>query len=309
MSRGVLLIAVGHPNFAKMAFNLAISIKANSPNTVIALAHNYENLNFIDLRYRKNIDIDFFLHEKYYRHKQKNAFGMMKTLMYDFTPFEQTLYIDVDSLMIKDKTPDRFFYEIEMHDFIIPHGGEMNPATDAHDNHTHWVRFGNVKNFFKFQNCKIMGHCQSSIIGFKKCELSKQIFEKAHHVYNVLSERNIAENMWFSTVPDELCFWLAHGIVGYTPTYNPEPFILFSWELRNITNYRNVYEHKDLATFPSAMSLLKSYEKNFYNLLVSHYAEKTKLPPLYFWIDKRNARPLNDVRLKHNNVNPEMLRR
>ena len=308
MSKGVLLVALGHPNFAKMALNLAISIKANSPETHISLAHNYQNLNFVDLRYRKSIDYDFYLEETYYRHNKKNAFGMMKTRLYEFTPYEHTLYIDVDSLMIKDKTPNRFFEEIEKHDFIIPHGGEMNPTSPAHDNHVHWVRFCNVRNLFAFKDCSIMGYCQSSIIGFKKCELANNIFSKANFVYHILAEKHIAENMWFSTVPDELCFWLAHGIVGHTPTYNPDPYVLYASNLRGVTNYGKVYDEKDIATFPSAMSILKSYERNFYNLLVRHYSDKTKLPPLYFWIDKRNAKPLNNVSLRPN-INPERLRR
>jgi len=298
MQKGILLVALGHPNFAKMGINLAISVKANSPDTLIALAHNYENLNFLEARYRKHIDFDFHLEPSYYRHKEKNAFGMMKTRLYEFTPFEHTLYIDVDSLMIKDKTPDRFFYEIDLHNFIIPHGGEMNPTSDAYDFHTHWVKFRDVKHLFNFQDCKIMGYCQSSVIGFKRCEIAKAIFSKANYVYHVLAERNIAENMWFNTVPDELCFWLAHGIVGFTPTYNPDPYILYSSSLRTVTNYRHVYAEKDIATFPSAMSLLKSYEKDFYNLLVRYYSDKTGIPPLHFWIDKRRAMPINQHRLR-----------
>lgn len=298
MSKGVLIIALGHPNFAKMATNLAISIKANSPETPIALAHNYENLNFLDLRYRRNIDIDFVLDEQYYVHKNKNAYGMMKTRIYEFSPFETTLYIDADSLMIKDKKLDRFFHEIEKHNFIIPHGGAMNPTLNTHDSHMHWVKFGDVKKYFEFKNCDIMQYCQSSIIGFRKCELSKNLFSKANYVYHQLAEKRIAENMWFNTVPDELCFWLAHGIVGYTPTYNPDPYLLYSCNLRNVTNYGEVYKEKDIATFPSAMSLLKSYEKGFYNLLVRYYSEKTKLPVLYFWVDKRNAQPINNRKYK-----------
>lgn len=298
MQKGILIVALGHPNFAKMAINLAISVKANSPDTPVALAHNYESLNFLEAKYRKNIDFDFYLDESYYRHKNKNAFGMMKTRIYEFTPFEHTLYIDADSLMIKDKTPQRFFDEIDLHSFIIPHGGEMNPTSDAHDLHTHWVKFRDVKNLFKFKDCKIMGYCQSSVIGFKKCELAKEIFAKANFVYHTLAEKNLAENMWFNTVPDELCFWLAHGLTGHTPTYNPDPYVLYAGNLRTVTNYGEIYRDKDIVTFPSAMSILKSYERGFYNLLVRYYADKTKIPVLYFWIDKRNATPTNYRKLR-----------
>jgi hypothetical protein len=292
MEKGALIVALGHVNFVKMAINLAISIKANSPSTKIALAHNFNNLDFIDKVYRKNIDYDFFLEEKFYKHKERNAFGMMKTLLYEFTPFEHTLYIDADSLMLKDKTPDRFFYEINVHDFIIPHYGQMNPTKPEYDNHEHWVKFKTVKDFFLFKNVEIMASCQSSIIGFQKSELSKSIFLAANMVYHSLASRNIAENMWFNTVPDELCFWLAHGIVGHTPTYNPEPFVLFSHQLRGVTNYTRVYSEKDIATFPSAMNSLKSYERDFYNLLVRYYSEKTKTPPLHYWVDKRRSIPV-----------------
>jgi len=292
MEKGALIVALGHVNFAKMAINLAISIKANSPSTRVALAHNFTNLDFIDKVYRKNVDYDFFLEEKFYKHKGKNAFGMMKTLLYEFTPFEHTLYIDADSLMLKDKTLDRFFYEITVHDFIIPHYGRMNPTKSDYDNHEHWVKFKTVKDFFLFKDAQIMGSCQSSIIGFTKSELSKSIFKAANMVYHSLASRNIAENMWFNTVPDELCFWLAHGIVGHTPTYNPEPYVLFSHQLRGVTNYTRVYSEKDIATFPSAMNSLKSYERDFYNLLVRYYSEKTKKPPLHYWVDKRHSTPV-----------------
>lgn len=292
--QGVVLLAVGNLLYLKLAINLAVSIKANCENIHITLLHNYPDLTSIDSRFLKEIDNYVFLEEEYYTHEGQYAIGKTKTLLDKLTPYQVSAYIDVDSLWMRNQQCDKFFKEATLHNFIISHGGEFNPIRGS-DNHEHWVPFKTVKKLFQFQNQTVMGWTQSSVIAWSKNAAATQIFETAYQVFEVLHKKNIGVGKWFNTVPDELCFWLAHCILGYVPTFNLAPFVLFSWDLYK-PDYNRFEKEKIVVTFPSAINFLKGYEVNFYNQLINYYYILKKLPPLHFWQDKRYALPFSTQR-------------
>jgi len=103
MKRGFLILAHGKPEYLKFAANLAMSIRERSKYDVCVLASatsefiqsdGFLKLAFMDI-VGKSISVE---HDRPF---------YAKTVLNQYTPFDDTIYIDADSLCIND--PDSLF--------------------------------------------------------------------------------------------------------------------------------------------------------------------------------------------------------
>lgn len=96
--KGVILVALGHKAYFQMAYNIALTIRATSPGIQIALVHEKDK-NIIDPDlYDYTIPIkDADMH-----FGPKVSPARIKSRIADYTPFNHTLYLDVDGFVIND---------------------------------------------------------------------------------------------------------------------------------------------------------------------------------------------------------------
>ena len=88
-SVGVLTVAFGKRKYLKQAETLALSLKANMPDLPVALVTDNPNYSFAAI-------------DQIIPFNSKLGRGMMQKLHLDaYTPFEETLYIDSDSICLK----------------------------------------------------------------------------------------------------------------------------------------------------------------------------------------------------------------
>lgn len=92
--RGVLTIAHGAPKYIRMAINLAMSIKVHDPNLPIALVTDSS-----DPKLSKYFDIIVDI-------DMSRGKGLVQKLyLLDYSPFEETIFIDADCLAAKSVLP------------------------------------------------------------------------------------------------------------------------------------------------------------------------------------------------------------
>lgn len=103
MTRGVVLLAHGKRGYGFAAINMAFSIKKHSPDTLITLFHDENVLSQIPEEYLKFIDTYVKLDEEFYETGRIEP-GRAKLLAVDKSPYDCTLYLDVDGLCVKDIT-------------------------------------------------------------------------------------------------------------------------------------------------------------------------------------------------------------
>ena len=95
MSKGILLVALGR-DYNKLAYNLTKSIKQYS-NLDVAVITDSSDREFLDA-------FDEVIKPRacdYIEDKQFNPFKL-KTFMYEYSPFDETIYLDVDAVCLKD---------------------------------------------------------------------------------------------------------------------------------------------------------------------------------------------------------------
>lgn len=192
MKQGVLLIAISNPIYVKMAYNLALSLRANEPTINITLIHD-DSISKID-------DICKTVFNKLIPTQETNPF-YLKLMINQLTPYDKTIYLDADMVNVKGFSIAKYFEQSQP--FVIANRGIIL--------HNDWDQVD-----------KPTLNVSSEFIYFEKSDKVDKIFNSAiEHYMNDYEGRKIG-----GFRPDEPSF--VHGMktnkyklkqMPYHPTY------------------------------------------------------------------------------------------
>lgn len=156
MSKGILTIATGKRQFIHMAKMLAISLKLNYPVLQRAIVTDSEDPELTEL-YDIIIPADMGKGNGY----------IQKLNMYDYSPFDETIFIDADSMVVQ---PFDFLWDAFKSCDVSVIGFKKDSG----------VHFGasieSICNNFKIEDILIFN---GGLYYFKKNNTSKSVFERA----------------------------------------------------------------------------------------------------------------------------------
>lgn len=261
MKKGILLLALNDELYVKYAINLAISIKYNSPDISITLVHT-NNL----FRFTKN-HLDLFDNliecpSEYYKFKGNNSFIKPKLYLDLLSPYDETLFIDVDTIYSPYKKVENLFDQCKSKSFVMVCRGLNTKSSD-------WVNVDEIKEFYKL---KQYYDCSSEVIYFKS---STTVFEKAREINKDFELNYIYYRSFANAIPDEPPLIIAmlkiHKkplLLPFTPTY---------WEgyEKNFKNNLHVFNNFELLSIGGNKSSNKI--QSAYNNLIKWYQQKTGL--------------------------------
>lgn len=166
MDKGILLIALGHRKYTEMACMLAASIRGNDCELPITLCTDVDQVKDDFKEFFTNIQI---VPPQYYTIKDNDTcYIKAKCHMNELTPYETTLFLDVDIVMINNGLINDFITQLSDVDFAIKNSGYT-----AYDSPTvtkesmQWANILEVKDAYKFTNEKIW-NVHSEFIWWKK---------------------------------------------------------------------------------------------------------------------------------------------
>lgn len=189
-AKGILLIAIGSSEYLEMAKNLAMSIKHLEPEMPICLAHNYE---YID---KTLFDFEVKVPNESWNTKGKVEYIKVKTWMYYFSPFQETIFLDVDMVWLFNKKPSELFNQCAGLDWTMSNTGLANSSI--------WCKIEDVKQIYKNTQ---MWNYHSECIYFNKSEKTKKYFDKVKYMYENPTVKGT--NFGGASIADELAFQLA----------------------------------------------------------------------------------------------------
>lgn len=218
--RGVLLISVGNDAYARWAHNMAVTIRCVSPDVPI---HVLTDGNFPSEEWHlqavdKVIQMDrkdTHLNDKLYPAKAKLS-------MYKYSEFDETIYLDVDGVVIKDIKPlfERCF------ELGLPYQVQVNGvSTLLNDNldSSLWVKPEQAIKKYALPNDVVLPGTNSSFQYFKKSKEAKALFTQA--LKNLANPFHINELRYkwghSNTQPDELYMNIALAQTGIMPNIEP----------------------------------------------------------------------------------------
>lgn len=216
---GILLIATGHAYYGRMAFNIAMSIKAVDKDFPIALVHSGSSLNHISNRNMCVFDHLIALPPRF-----KSDFGA-KLHLDELTPFEETLYLDVDMAWLPRNKPSELFEKLKDIEFTGITEGYYdieNPEKSAPAKHYYyWAEPTEIVEKYGLQKGRLY-QWRSEVMYFKKTDRVQRMFQKAREVYADPGLNSM--KLFAHHVPDELALNIACAIEGIEPhQFNWQP--------------------------------------------------------------------------------------
>jgi hypothetical protein len=287
-SSGVLLIATGHANYIRMAFSMALSIKVTNPDCKIALAHSKGLDALLSHKERSYINTFIEVPEEFHTYNGKTEHPMVKTRMYELSPWDKTLYFDADSVWFHTKKIDDLFKVLDGQPVSFQ-------CREKFDIQTEWGCLWNVKQgglkaireIYKIEDHRDIYEIQSSMMYFEKGDKAEEFFRVANDCY---VKRPFEFFTWAGGIPDELVFNIATALCRielknfpFTPLY--------------FVDYLNPRERNAIFEKYYALSMAGNYLPSsvveFYNSLVrwnyTRHQAHVRFP--YLWKNKKQFLP------------------
>jgi hypothetical protein len=199
IKQGIILVATGHANYGKMAYNLALTIRAAGPAS-IALVYDEDGIKSLRPTERAVFDNLIALPDGY-------ASGVRAKLHLDqLSPFDETIYFDADMLWISQQPVSALFEQFAADEFWMIAEGSTDAFNPAY---YFWASEQEIMNRYKVE---WVPQTRSEVIYWKK---GTKVFEKARASKperKLLSIREFA-----GQTPDELYFNIALAQLNIRP--------------------------------------------------------------------------------------------
>ncbi|MCC6584519.1 MAG: hypothetical protein IT271_12515 [Chitinophagales bacterium] len=270
MKKGILLIALGHPIYLKMAENLAVTLIASNPDVKIALVVEEG----VSVKLSRLFSKIIVAPKKCYTTAGKTEYIKAKTCIYDLTPFDKTIFLDVDMAWMKKPVND-LFDSLEAIPWTISNSGI---ATDSV-----WCNIENAKAAYGDQP---FWNYSSEFIYFQKSKETKKYFETVKAVFE--NPKIDCTRFANSTMADELAFQLASMQTGQYPhVENFYPTFWYSREKTKSDKKKPVYKLYDIyAAYSIGGNMVPSVISENYMILVEAAYCKLKIPFLFKFKNK-----------------------
>ena len=236
---GVIILCLKKPTYAMGAFNLAQSIKHYNPQINITLVSDGEHTKHYRQEHYLPFDSIKQINLCDYTGKDgRFQPGYAKLSIDKYSDYEHTLYIDADSLVLKDIQPliDKLillpgnFYSNVL-------GGGIKTEEISY---SPWATNDQLWSYFDLPDNRKIHTVNSSWFYFNK--KSSAIFKKFRENFNKGFSEADLKNKWGSTLPDELFIVGTLAQLEINPTFD-ESVMFFGNEIdkRSLTELQDDY--------------------------------------------------------------------
>jgi|GEM_PF-2939872 len=277
LKNGICVAVTGHPYYGRMAYNLAMTIKAIEPScdiTVMRTPHSLSHLSEYQLSVFDNI--------------AELPSGApiscgAKLWLNTISPYENTLVLDADMLWLPEKKPSQLFDELEGNDFTAITEGYA--PDNLHPKYFLWADESDIRATYPIA-CDKLYQWRSEVMYFNKN--ADELLAKAREVF--VAPRLATEKLYAQGTADELGLVVACGIFNVHP--HQYKWIPAYWHLMNegkIPDFSLLYRNYYLASFGANHA--SEVSKNLYDRLVRVACMKRGVQHVFPLISKKSFLP------------------
>lgn len=269
IKKGIVLIATGHNYYTHMALNLAVSLRYKS-SLPITLFHSGSGIEFLFEDQKSIFDLRELPYECILEKGNVEPYKA-KTFIYDLSPYDETLYLDVDMIFSPYKCVDDIFKELKDIQLQFACHGEKNMDQSTF---SEWVDLKDVKEKYGFNH---WFDVSSEFIYFKKSDEVKKVFDDAKEFYSThgLQLKQLKREgmqpvtMFQSGTPDELPFSLSLEKNNYCMT---SPYFPSYWQPRYFTKTKGDQDiWKEFYLLSAGGAYLQPNVKRMYDNQMKNY--------------------------------------
>jgi hypothetical protein len=287
-NRGILLIALGNPYYGQLAANLAASIKYTTHGRLpIHLVWADDALNHLTPQKMELFDeVQECPHEMYHRKDGKRVYVKAKTHIYDLSKFDETIFLDVDVIMLSRKTLEQAFDDLKDLDFTMECRSRINIGKDEFVDDYLWANAHDIKRAYGFKDGFLYG-LHSEFIYFKKCEKVARYFETVKEVF--AHPKVKMKHVFDGDIPDEFAFAIAmiqHRMYPHQCPYRPLYWYLTDAKTLGTSKQKMLENHYGYSVGGNATP---SPVRKTYNQLASAYSLKLGVQYPFKIVQKRQV--------------------
>ena len=274
MNRGVVLIAVGHPNYGRMAAALASTLRLSNDDIKITLLYSNEAISELREDELSLFDLQLLDKETY----KEGRYLRPKLLLYDLSPYDETIYLDVDMAWLGGSIND-LFYECVDSDFNMKNYGYTN-INKSIDDVKDWAMASHVAIAYSLSDEKNF-HLSSECLYFKKTKDVKKLFSLALKIFD---KPKVESREFAGYVADELAFNIAMMKLKLYPSIENWQPIFWRQSNKALCTIQNLKENFKALSMGGVRAT--DTEQFIYNTLVSSAYYKLGILYPYKWINK-----------------------
>jgi len=268
--RGFLLIALGDSYYGTLASTLAASLKITCPDIPIHLVKTESAMRLVQDKYLDLFDTVQECPSQYYTKNDKQVFIKSKTHMYELSPFEETIFLDVDVIACPNLPMSRLFDDLNHLDFTMENRSRIDLANHVPNVRYMWAKVEDLKEAHGLTSGYLYG-LHSEFVYFKKNDRIKAFFDDVQQYF---MDPGFKHLVFDGDTPDELGFALA--MIKHELYPHECPFIPLFWFLTDsklgsglsyIFNNYHGYSVGGNATPPQVRQKYDSLARSYYGRL------------------------------------------
>jgi hypothetical protein len=256
-----------------MAAQLALSIKYHNPNISICLVVD-DSIHKLPEFWKSQFDhIKPLKQEHLYIDGVMQA-GYAKLNAYHYTPYDRTIYLDVDGICIQDIQSlfDQCnkFYQTEVID-----RGKIDDKID----YSHWATNKNIWEYFEIDQYGELCSTQSSFQYFEKSKEMDELYELFLSYFNYPIEK--LKNQWGKAIPDELIISGCCAKLQHDPSIEGRVVFFGHYhDKRTLNEIAKSQYINSLYGNGSGRTLVKPKYKDWYSRMIINMAKSKGHAPL-----------------------------
>lgn len=262
--RGILILALGHPYYGRLAHNLAMSLKYSS-KLPITLAYADGALSHYSDDMRKHFDNIIEVDPIHFTKFGQTEYIKAKTAIYELSPYSETIFLDADMLWLPKRPIDHVFDELKDIDFTIQNRSFIDLSKEYEGEASIWCDLKELCEAYNLTEGKYF-HLNSELIYFKKNKQVKKIFKDAVKFYDTLK---INCKDFANGIPDELVFSLSMIVNNKYP--HKDRWVPIYWEDAEKANMSGHEMYDKYFGYSAGGRASSNYIKTFYNNLAQFY--------------------------------------
>lgn len=276
--KGIVLVAFGKKGYGYAAWNMAQSIKVHSPNLPIHLVTTKDIIS--KLVHTGYFDSISYLKDSDYKTKGRIDAGKAKTHLYNYLPFKENIYLDVDGIVLQDIEP---LFDA-CREIGLPYQTDVKGTGKKGEaiNYDIWAKHEDTWDFFGLDDHATLCAPQTSWAYIKRGKEAKQIFTDAKAFYLKGFPKEKLKMQWGGSTPDELIFAGSCAKNDLIPA-GPKNVVFFGWRHVNITFTEISEKHYVLSLYGNGVgrTLTKLKYREYYDRLVAQNCRKHQVTRFY----------------------------
>lgn len=260
-------MAFGTPEYLYMAVQMAMSVKANNKDLPIQLVHD-DSINYLHPSY-----YDLFIErtpikkEHVYPNGQFEP-GFAKLNAYTYSIFEQTIFLDVDGICLKDLAPVFDLCNLFYHTEVIGTGTKNDVIEYAH-----WASNKVIWSQFELDDNQPFYAVQSSFQYFKKSKEMDELHQLFVREFDF--PKVLLSNTWGDCIPDELILGGCCAQVNHNPSLDKRiTFFGNKGNRKSITDVLENFYISSLYGNGNGTKLVMERYVDMYDRLIFKYARQ-----------------------------------